>query len=86
MNKKQKFAAVVELTEFEEDVLTDYIEARWDSIEDYLADMAHEQVRDVVYQHTWDDEILTEEELREFNNDYFDDREADFLRDEHRYD
>ncbi len=77
---------MVELSGLEGDVRTDYIEARWVSIEDYLADMAHEQVRDVVYQHTWHDEILTEEELREFNNDYFDDREAAFLRDERRYD
>lgn len=85
MNKKRKFAAVVELTEFEEDVLTDYIETRWHSIEEFLADIATKSAHQIVYQHVWEDEPLTEEELREFNHDYFDDREADFLRDEHRY-
>tara|TARA_R110002096_G_scaffold188216_4_gene368101 strand:- start:363 stop:623 length:261 start_codon:yes stop_codon:yes gene_type:complete len=85
MNKTQKIAVIVELTDYEVDVATGYAEERGETLEEFLSNEARKCAREIAAQSELDDDVLSEEELREFNNDYFDDREADSLRDQRRY-
>ena len=85
MNDKKRIELAVELTEFEIDVTTDYANNRMQSLEEFLAEAAEEQARQIAYDAEWDDDILTQEEIEEFTNNYDNDQLIDFLRDTKGY-
>ena len=84
---KQKISLLVELSEFEMDVATDYAETRmYNSLEEFLSHLVQQNVCAIAYDHEWEEQCLSEEELREFENNYHDDRLIDSLRDTNRDD
>ncbi len=85
MNDKQRIELTVELTEFEIDVTTDYAQNRMQSLEEFLAEAAEDKVQQIAYGAEWDDDILTQEEIEEFTNNYDNDQLIDFLRDTKGY-
>jgi len=85
MNDKQRIELTVELTEFEIDVATDYAQNRMQSLEEFLAEAAEDKVQQIAYGAEWDDDILTQEEIEEFTNNYDNDQLIDYLRDTKGY-
>lgn len=85
MNEKQNITVSVELTEFEIDVVTDYAAGWGETLEEFLANAAEERAREVAYEADWNEEVLSQEEIEEFTNNYHDDRLIDFLRDARKH-
>jgi len=85
MNEKQNITVSVELTEFEIDVVTDYAAEWGETLEEFLANAAEERAREVAYDAEWNEEVLSQEEIEEFSNNYHNDRLIDFLRDARKH-
>lgn len=85
MNEKKKISVPVELTEFEIDVVSDYAEEWGETLEEFLANAAAERAREIAYDAEWSEEVLSQEEIEEFTNNYHNDRLIDFLQDARKY-
>ncbi|WP_114090134.1 hypothetical protein [Thalassospira profundimaris] len=80
MQDKRRIEVAVHLTQFEIDAVTDLAEDWGQSLEEFLGHAAEEKAHQVAYLEDLDGG-LSEEEIREFEHDYHDDRLIDFLRD-----
>lgn len=84
MQDKRRIEVAVHLTEFEIDAVTDLAEDWGQSLEEFLGHAAEEKAHQIAHLEDWKG-ALSEEEIREFEHDYHDDRLIDYLRDVRRY-